>query len=203
MKDNPDRKSLREHFNFDSPRALLPFAVMLAALIAAVIVLNVEGRVWWCQQGDYVPWSWVIYSAHNSQHFIDPYTFTHILHGVLEFWILGLIFRKMPLAWRMAIAVGIECAWEMAENSNTIIERYRAVTISLDYFGDSIINSISDILSCATGFLIAYKLRFWRSLIFFMLTEIILIFWIHDSLIINIIMLIYPIEALRQWQAGG
>jgi hypothetical protein len=198
-----DHNSRRKQFIFDSPMALLPLAAILLAVIASVVALNIQGRVWWCQQGDYVPWSWLTYSAHNSQHFIDPYTFTHILHGVLEFWILGLIFKKMPLAWRLAIAVGIECTWEVAENTNTVIERYRAVTISLDYFGDSIINSLADILSCAAGFLIAYKLKFWRSLVFFLLTEIILIFWIRDSLLINIIMLIYPIEGIKAWQTGG
>jgi hypothetical protein len=84
-----------------------------------------------------------------------------------------------------------------------VINRYRETTISLDYFGDSIVNSISDIVCCATGFVIAYKLRFWRSLFLFIATEITLILWIHDSLIINIIMLIYPIEAIKHWQMGG
>ena len=159
--------------------------------------------MWWCEAGDYVPWSWEIWSRHNSQHLIDPYTFTHILHGVAEFWIISLIFRKVPLAWRLAIAVGIEGTWEVVENTNTVIQRYREATISLDYYGDSIINSISDMISCATGFLIAYKIRFWRSLALFLLTEIILILCIRDSLLINILMLFYPIEALKAWQGGG
>jgi len=101
------------------------------------------------------------------------------------------------------MALMIEGGWEIAENSSYIINRYRQETISLDYFGDSIINSISDIFCCGTGFVIAYKLRFWRSLIFFAAIELILIFWIHDSLIINIIMLIYPIDAIRAWQLSG
>jgi hypothetical protein len=100
----------------------------------------------------------------------------------------------------MFIAVLVESSWEMAENSSYVINRYREETISLDYFGDSIINSLSDIICCATGFAIAYKLRFWRSLALFVVTEIALIFWIHDSLIINIIMLLYPIEAIKNWQ---
>lgn len=203
MREYLDQNSRRKHFIFDSPQALLPLAVILVVVIVSVVALSFQGRVWWCQVGDLTPWSWDIWTKHNSQHFIDPYTFTHILHGVIEFWILGWLFKKMPLAWKLAIAVTIECLWEVAENTNTVIERYRAVTISLDYFGDSILNSLADILSCATGFLIAYKLKFWRSLVFFLLTEIILIFWIRDSLLINILMLIYPIEGIKAWQTGG
>lgn len=195
--------STKHLFEINSPADYLPWIVMLTAVVTAVILLNVEGRVWWCQAGDYRPWSWDIWSRHNSQHLIDPYSFTHVLHGVLEFWLIGLIFRKVPLAWRLVIAVMIEGSWEVAENSTYVIQRYREATISLDYFGDSIINSISDITCCATGFVIAYKLRFWRSLVLFVVTETALIFWIHDSLVINIIMLIYPIEAIKHWQMGG
>ncbi len=180
-----------------------PILISLAVIGVAVLVLYLQGRVWWCQAGDLSPWAWNIWSTHNSQHVIDPYSFTHILHGILEFWLIGLIFKKMPVAWRLVIAVSIESSWEIAENSSYIINRYREATISLDYFGDSIINSISDILCCAAGFVIAYKIRFWRSLILFVATELVLIFCIRDSLIINIIMLIYPIEAIKTWQIGG
>jgi hypothetical protein len=109
----------------------------------------------------------------------------------------------MRLAWRLFIAVFVESSWEVAENSTYVIERYREETISLSYFGDSIINSVSDIVCCATGFVIANKLRFWKSLALFLLTEAILMVWIRDSLLINIIMLIWPIEAIRRWQVGG
>ena len=176
---------------------------MFAVAIVAMIAFRFEGRVWWCQAGDYLPWAWDIWSTHNSQHLIDPYSFTHILHGILEFWLIGLVFRRVPLAWRLLIAVMIESTWEVAENSTYVIQRYREATISLDYFGDSIINSISDILGCATGFAIAYKLRFWKSLALFLATEAILIITIRDSLLINIVMLVYPIEAIKHWQIGG
>lgn len=176
---------------------------MVLFVIAAIFVLRFEGRVWWCQVGDYSPWAWNIWSGHNSQHLIDPYSFTHILHGILEFWLIGLVFRRVPLAWRMLIAVMIEGAWEIAENSSYIINRYREETISLEYFGDSVINSISDILCCIAGFVIAYKLRFWKSLGLFIATEIVLIFWVRDSLIINLIMLIYPLSSIKAWQMAG
>ena len=187
-------------FNFETRRDYVPWALMFVVVVVATLALWLEGRVWWCQAGDYSPWAWDIWSKHNSQHLVDPYSFTHILHGILEFWLIGLIFKKVPLAYRLLIAVMIEGSWEIAENSSYVINRYRETTISLDYFGDSIINSISDMLCCAGGFVIAYKLRFWRSLILFLVTEAILIFWIHDSLLINIIMLIYPIEAFKAWQ---
>lgn len=190
-------------FKVETRTDYYPWISIAALFILAAITLNFQGRVLWCEARDYIPWSWDIWSRHNSQHVLDPYTFTHILHGVAEFWIISLIFRKVPLAWRLAIAVGIEGTWEVAENTNTVIQRYREATISLDYFGDSIINSISDMIACATGFLIAYKIRFWRSLALFLLTEIILVLCIRDSLLINILMLFYPIEALKIWQAGG
>ncbi len=174
----------------------------LAIAVAAVVVLNLQGRVWWCQAGDYTPWSWDIWTSHNSQHILDPYTFTHILHGVLEYWLIGLVFWKVPLKWRFVIGIFIESSWEVAENTSYIINRYREETVSLDYFGDSIINSLADIASCALGFLIAHKIRFWKSLAFFLLTEAILIMTIRDSLIINLIMLIYPIEGIKLWQIG-
>lgn len=176
---------------------------IFAIIVVAVVVLNWQGRVLWCPQSDYTPWAWNIWSAHNSQHILDPYTFTHILHGVLEFWLIGLVFWKMPMAWRFVLAIFIESTWEVAENSSYIINRYREETISLDYFGDSIINSLADIIACACGFLIAYKLRFWKSLAFFVATEVILLLTIKDSLIVNIIMLLFPIQAIKDWQIGG
>ncbi|MBK7391824.1 MAG: DUF2585 family protein [Chloracidobacterium sp.] len=191
--------------NFEQPRLFekTPVILCLFVIVVSTVLLVWQGRVWWCQAGDYSPWAWNIWSTHNSQHIIDPYAFTHVLHGVLEFWLIGLVFRRMPLSWRLFIAVLIESTWEVAENSSYIIERYRTVTLSLDYFGDSIINSLADIVCCATGFTIAYKLKFWKSLALFLATEAVLIVWIRDSLLINIIMLIYPIEALKAWQMGG
>lgn len=181
-------------------RPYYAFAVLLAV---AVVLLRLQGRVWWCQAGDYVPWSWEIWSTHNSQHLIDPYSFTHVLHGIAEFWLIGLIFQRLPLAWRFLVAVFIESVWEVVENTSYVIQRYREATMSLDYFGDSVTNSAADILCCALGFWIAWKLRFWKSVILFAATESILILTIRDSLIINVIMLLWPIEAIKRWQVGG
>jgi hypothetical protein len=178
-------------------------ATATAAIVAiAVFALWLQGRVWWCQVGDYVPWSWEVWSTHNSQHVVDAYSFTHVLHGILEFWLIGLIFVRLPLAWRFFIAVFIESTWEVVENTSYVIQRYREATMSLDYFGDSIVNSVADIACCAFGFWIAWKLKFWKSFALFLSTEVILILTIRDSLIINVIMLLWPIEAIKNWQIG-
>jgi hypothetical protein len=188
--------------NNETKSDVLPFSAAAFAVLLMIILLKMQGRVWWCQLGDFSLWAGDINSSHNSQHFFDPYSFTHILHGVLYFGITALIFRRMKLAWRFFLSVAFGSAWELLENSTFIIERYRAATISLDYFGDSVLNSIADVFCCGLGFWIAYKLGWWKSVCFFLLTEIVLIFWIRDSLLINIIMLVYPVEAIKHWQAG-
>ncbi len=177
-------------------------AAIFALLALTVFQLRNQGRIWWCKFGDYSPWSSDAWGKHNSQHLLDPYSFTHILHGVLYFWIAGLIFKKLSFARRFFIAIFFECVWEILENSNFIIERYRAATLALDYYGDSIFNSLGDILCCGFGFWLAYKLKFRRSLLLFLLIEIVLLVTIHDSLLLNIVMLIHPIEAVKNWQSG-
>ena len=171
-------------------------------VITAIIALNLQNRVWWCDAGDAWPWSWTVLSRHNSQHLIDPYSFTHILHGILEFWLIGLVFWKLPLAWRFVLAIFIESSWEVVDNTNYVINRYREATISLDYYGDSIANSLADIVCCGLGFAIAYKIRLWWSLAVFALTEMILLFCIRDSLLLNIVMLVWPLDAVKNWQTG-
>ncbi len=147
---------------FNSRRDYLPYLLMLAVIIGAIFVLFYQGRIWWCKWDTPVQlWSSDAWGTHNSQHLFDPYSFTHILHGLGFYGILYLIFRrKISLAWLLLIAVSTESAWEVLENSKSVIERYRAATISLEYFGDSIANSFGDIVCCATGFLIAHKLAF-------------------------------------------
>ncbi len=177
-------------------------AALAAIVLTAIVALNLLGRVWWCEAGDYLPWSWQVNSRHNSQHLLDPYSFTHLLHGILEFWLIGLVFRKVSLAWRFVIAIFIESSWEVVENTNYIINRYREATISLDYYGDSIVNSLADIVACGLGFLIAYKIRLWWSLAVFVMMEVILLFWIRDSLLLNILMLVSPLDSVKSWQQG-
>ncbi|MDQ6787154.1 MAG: DUF2585 family protein [Acidobacteriota bacterium] len=189
-----------QSLKFNSARDFLPWLAVLSVIVLTAVQLFRQDRIWWCKFGDYAPWSSDAWGKHNSQHLFDPYSFTHVLHGVLYFWLTSLIFRKMPLAWRFFAAIFVECGWEILENTNSIIEHYRAATLALDYYGDSIANSLGDIFSCGVGFWLAYKLKFWRSLALFLLTEIVLLVWIHDSLLLNIIMLIHPIEAVKAWQ---
>lgn len=181
----------------------LPVILAFVMTGLMIFILHAQGRIWWCKLGDYNPWTSDAWSDHTSQHLFDPYSFTHVLHGVLFFWLISLIFRKWTFGGQFVTAIFAECAWEIVENSSYIIEKYRANTASLDYFGDSVFNSVGDVFACGIGFYIAYKLKFWRSLIFFFIIEIILLIWIRDGLLINIIMLIHPIEALKKWQTGG
>ena len=198
-----ENKNDFQAFNFQ--RDYLPYILIIGIVVSAIFILHFQGRIWWCKWDTPAQlWSSDAWGTHNSQHLFDPYSFTHVLHGLGFYGILYLIFRrKISFAWLLFIAVAAESAWEVLENSNSVIERYRAATVSLQYFGDSIANSFGDVLSCAVGFFIAHKLAFWRSLALFVLIEIVLIFWIHDSLLINIIMLIRPIEWIKTWQTGG
>ncbi|MEZ5344844.1 MAG: DUF2585 family protein [Pyrinomonadaceae bacterium] len=189
----------------DSWKNELPWILMISAVVLMVVILAAQGRIWWCKWDTplYI-WSSDVWSKHNSQHFFDPYFFTHILHGFLFYWLARLILnRRIAFAWMLFIAVIGESAWEVLENSKYVIEKYRENTASLEYMGDSIANSIGDVIACIAGFLIAYKLRVWRSIIVFVAVEIILVLTIRDSLLINIIMLIYPVEAIKLWQTGG
>jgi hypothetical protein len=181
-------------------KRLWPWLGIAAVLTLTVFLLRSQGRIWICSCGQVYVWAGNIWSADNSQHLFDPYAFTHLLHGVVFFWLLAWLLPRVPILWRLCIAIGIEAAWEVFENSEFIIQRYREATASLGYEGDAIVNSIGDILIMAAGFMLAYKLGFRRSLILFIVVELILIFWIRDSLILSIIMLIYPIEAIKMWQ---
>lgn len=181
----------------------LPLMASAGVAVLMVLVLWAQGRIWWCKSGDLAVYINQAWSSHTSQHLLDPYSFTHVLHGVVFVWLTGLIFSKISIGWRFFIAILAETGWEVLENSNFIIEKYRENTASLDYFGDSIMNSVGDVLACAIGFWIAYNVGRWRSLVLFVLVELCLLLWIRDGLLLNIIMLIYPLDAIKRWQMGG
>ncbi len=191
-----------ENFTSQASR-LAPWAAILAVLIIATLQLRHQGRVWWCSCGQFFLWAGDIWSSHNSQHFLDPYTFTHVLHGFAFCWLLALCLPRVATAWRLSLAILLEALWEVIENTEFIIQRYRETTAALGYNGDSVANSVGDILICGIGFMIAQRLGFRRSLIVFALTELVLIVWIRDSLLLEILMLIYPIEAIKAWQMGA
>ena len=175
----------------------------VAVSMSMAIILHLTGQPLWCKCGGLSPWSWDIWSSHNSQHFVDPYFFTHVLHGVVLWGLLYWLPRRVSEPSRFLTAVILEAGWEILENSPAIIERYRAATISKDYFGDSIINSGGDLIACIVGYLLARQLGFRRSMVFFLLTELILLITIRDCLILNVLMLAYPSEVIKNWQTHG
>jgi len=172
-------------------------------IFLAVIYLRWQGRVWWCSCGNLNPISLHVNSQHNSQHLFDPYSFSHVLHGVIFFGLLWPLRNRLSLNMRAAIAACIEIGWELLENSPIIINRYRAATVSLGYSGDSIINSLGDITSFVLGFFIARKLGLWRSIAVFVTIELLMLFLMRDNLALNVLMLLWPIDAIRKWQSGG
>lgn len=184
----------------DRRRAAIAIAAML---FVALIYLRWQGRVWWCQQHDYAPISITVQSPHNSQHVFDAYSLSHVLHGVLFFGFFWLFRKRMSFGWRLVAATAVEVGWEMLENSPIIINRYRATTVSLGYEGDSIINSLGDILSYLAGFYLARKLGLWKSVALFLVVDLGMLWLIRDNLALNVLMLLWPIDAIRKWQAGG
>lgn len=185
-------------------RNLLSWAAIVAVFIGAALMLRLQGRLLICACGRLDLWSGNICSSDNSQHLLDPYSFTHVLHGFLFFWLIlllmKLVLKELRPAWQVVIAVSVEALWEVFENTNFIIDRYRATTAALGYNGDTVVNSSGDILCCLIGFLIARKLGWRRSLIVFAIAELILLAWIKDSLLLEILMLTFPVDAIRAWQ---
>jgi hypothetical protein len=161
-------------------KRLIPLILLTAAYLLWI------GREPICKCGYIKLWHGQVVSSENSQHISDWYTPSHIIHGFIFFGLLWLVARKLALGWRLAIATIIECAWEIVENSDAVIERYRTVTISLDYYGDSVLNVVADVVAMIIGFA-------------FEATTILLI---RDGLALNVLMLLYPLDSVATWQAG-
>jgi hypothetical protein len=178
-----------------------PIIIVIAFLTS--LVLYSFGRELWCPAGDLLPWSFDLWSRHNSQHLLDWYTPSHISHGLLFALLLRAVLSERGLKYGLSAAVLLESGWEILENSSFIINRYRESTIALDYFGDSILNSLSDVMWCMLGYRVAVALPAWKVLSIFLAFELITLVFIRDNLTLNVIMLIWPIEAIKTWQMGA
>lgn len=190
--DTANKRSTKE-------KLLLGFG-LLAIFVLTALLMKWEGRLWICACGTIKFWVSNTCSSDNSQHFLDPYSFTHVLHGFAFYWLVTLGVPRLKPNWQFLLAITLEAAWEVFENSNFVIERYRSVTAALGYTGDTVVNSFGDIVCCLIGFLIAKRLGLRRAIVAFLALELVLILWIKDSLLLEILMLTFPIEAIKAWQ---
>jgi hypothetical protein len=185
---------------------IVTIGICVLVIAVTVLILKAMGRPFIASSGIVKLWNGEVVSSDNSQHLSDWYSFSHIVHGFLFFFLLWLASKKLPKIRKFSvgliIAVVMESAWEVIENTDFIINRYREATIALDYFGDSIVNSTMDILFMSLGFILASRLSVVASLTLVAASEAMLAFVIRDNLALNILMLIYPIDAIKDWQLG-
>lgn len=174
--------------------------IFLVVAVMAVILMAL-GRRWWCKCGRPTPWTSAVTTGCNSQHLADPYSLTHFEHGVLMYAVTRLL--GVPVGWTLFAVALMEATWECIENTNWAINRYRKVTISRGYTGDTIANSIGDVACCLTGAAFALAVPAWASAGTMIAFELLLAWWIRDNLSINILMLIWPVQFIRQWQEGN
>lgn len=174
----------------------------LGVVAIQIATQHLMGRLWICECGYVKLWEGVVNSSGNSQHISDWYTPSHVIHGFLFYGLGYLLLRGKPLSARLLLATVIESTWEIAENTPMVINRYRSATISLDYFGDSILNSTMDTLAMVIGFLLAWRLPIWVTITIAIALELFTGWLIRDNLTLNVLMLVWPLDAVKAWQAG-
>jgi len=190
---------------YEARRGVSARSITLAVLIVAVTaaVLLWMGRAPICDCGVVKLWHGAVVSSENSQHIADWYTPSHILHGLVFYAFLWWVLRRSTLGTRLVIATAIEAAWEVAENTDAVIERYREATIALDYYGDSVVNSVADIAWMWVGFALARVLPVRASIALFVIAELVVGALIRDGLTLNVVMLLAPQDWIRDWQSAG
>ncbi|MGE3529271.1 MAG: DUF2585 family protein [Methyloceanibacter sp.] len=179
--------------------------LIVAAIIAAAgLALYLLGHPLICKCGYVTLWHFDVVSSENSQQLIDWYTPSHVIHGFLFYFALWLLSRVVPLSFglRLILAVAIEATWEVVENTDFVINHYREMTISLDYYGDSVINSVSDILMMVLGFFMAARLPVWLTVALAIGLELFVGAMIRDNLTLNVLMFVWPLDAVLNWQQG-
>jgi hypothetical protein len=186
----------------ESKRApVLQIVAIALVLLLMIVLLRVEGRSFLCTTcSHFAIWISDTCSSSTSQQLLDPYSFTHVLHGFLFFWLIALLLKRVAPAWQFWLALLLESVWEVFENTRFVIDHYRTETAALGYEGDTIANSFGDLACALAGFLLARQLGLRRSVIVFALVELILILWIHDSLLLQILMLVRPVAGIKSWQ---
>jgi Protein of unknown function (DUF2585) len=177
-----------------------PWLVLAAVLVLHVVALRAEGRRWWCACESPTLWTGDARGPHNSQHLLDPYSLSHVSHGILLWGLLWLVARRLAPAWRVGLAVALEVGWEVAENSDAVIDRFRAGTAAVGYRGDSVSNSVGDVLCCAAGVVLARRLGLWWSVALVAAIEGALLVWIRDNIVLDALMLVWPSAAIKAWQ---
>ena len=176
-------------------------ALLLSLAFIAILFFMDRPPIRAC--GDVKLWHGIVQSSENSQHLSDWYTPSHIIHGFIFFGLGRLLLRKWPLGLALCAAILVEGAWEILENSPVIIDRYREVTISYGYAGDSIVNSVFDLVWMIFGFFLASRLPWKVTLALALLFEAFTAYMIRDNLALNVLMLVAPVESVKEWQAAG
>jgi len=179
-----------------------PKIAILATIVLTIVLLRLQGRIWFCECGQLRFWTSQADGPHTSQHLADPYTFSHMQHGLVLFWLVGWAARRCKLQWQLWLVLSIEASWEVFENTELVINRYRETTAALGYTGDSVLNSVGDILACWAGFVLAHRCGWWGTWILFWGIELTMLLTIRDSLLLNVLMLVMPLQAVKQWQMG-
>ncbi|OHB75313.1 MAG: hypothetical protein A2Z34_00020 [Planctomycetes bacterium RBG_16_59_8] len=181
---------------------------LLILICATIVVVTgaVElwmGRTFLGPDGRFGIWEGDIWCSEMSQRFLDPYSCSHLIHGMLFYGLLWLAARRLPVSRRLIGALLLEAGWEILENSPIVIDRYRTATIAVGYVGDSVLNSMSDLLMVVIGFSFALRARVWAIVATIVAMELTTLFWVRDNLTLNIIMLLHPIDAIKAWQLAG